>query len=153
MVTNKKNNTISTYLIQSIVICILFYIDKLIKDIDDKFTKSTGNIGYALGDLSQDWQKKLFVKVLAYTDKSGINLSSSVEVLGIALWRDKNIVFNFEKSNSKSNIINMNGNGIFDCKSHGSRSAVKINSSNSFVKFLTLIYMKMISKNQYIKNQ
>ena len=47
---------------------------------------------------------------------------------------DKNIVFNFEKSNSKSNIINMNGNGIFDCKSHGSRSAVKINSSNSFVK-------------------
>lgn len=79
-----------------------FYIDKLIKDIDDKFTKSTGNIGYALGDLSQDWQKKLFVKVLAYTDKSGINLSSSVEVLGISLWRDKNIVFKLSDQQAKN---------------------------------------------------
>lgn len=79
-----------------------FYIDKLTKDIDDKFTKSTKNIGYALGDLSQDWQKNLFVKVLAYTDKTGINLSLSVEILGIALWRDKNIVFKLSDQQAKN---------------------------------------------------
>ncbi|MEG0409083.1 MAG: hypothetical protein RR623_09440, partial [Bacilli bacterium] len=82
-----------------------FYVNKLTKDVDKNLTNSIKNIGYALGDLCQDWQKELFVKVLAYTDKSGINLSSSVEILGISLWRDKNIIFKLSDQQAK-NILN-----------------------------------------------
>ena len=78
-----------------------FYVDKLLKDINEQFAKSANNIGYALGDLSTEWQQNLFDKILDYITKKGQNLSISLEVLGIAFWRYEHLVFKLSDEQAK----------------------------------------------------
>lgn len=47
---------------------------------------------YALGNVSQAWQKKLLDQILEPVDDSGETRSATIEILSVAMWRDKTVI-------------------------------------------------------------
>ncbi|MEZ9368447.1 DUF2357 domain-containing protein [Shewanella sp. 10N.286.51.B2] len=47
---------------------------------------------YALGNVSQAWQQQLLEKMLEPVDDSGDTRSATLEILSVAMWRDKTVI-------------------------------------------------------------
>ena len=47
---------------------------------------------YALGDVSQSWQQQLLKQVLEPVDDTGATRAATLEILSVAMWRDKTVI-------------------------------------------------------------
>lgn len=47
---------------------------------------------YALGDVSQPWQKQLLLQILEPIDDSGGTRAATLEILSVAMWRDPSVI-------------------------------------------------------------
>ena len=47
---------------------------------------------YALGDVSQPWQQQLLLQILEPIDDSGGTRAVTLEILSVAMWRDKAVI-------------------------------------------------------------
>lgn len=47
---------------------------------------------YALGDVSQPWQQQLLIQILEPVDDSGGTRAVTLEIISVAMWRDKSVI-------------------------------------------------------------
>ncbi|WP_189484098.1 DUF2357 domain-containing protein [Alishewanella tabrizica] len=47
---------------------------------------------YALGDVSQPWQQQLLTQILEPVDDSGGTRAATLEIISVAMWRDKTVI-------------------------------------------------------------
>lgn len=47
---------------------------------------------YALGDVSQPWQKQILLQILEPADDTGGTRAATLEILSVAMWRDKAVI-------------------------------------------------------------
>ena len=47
---------------------------------------------YALGGVSQSWQQQLLKQVLEHVDDTGATRAATLEILSVAMWRDKTVI-------------------------------------------------------------
>lgn len=69
-------------------------VDNLLQMATEKYLlrKESNWFKYALGDVSQSWQKQLLLQILEPVDDTGGTRAATLEILSVAMWRDKAII-------------------------------------------------------------
>lgn len=69
-------------------------VEILLKSVLDKVQlRSNSNLlKYVLGDVSKPWQKQLLLQILEPIDDSGGTRAVTLEILSVAMWRDKSLI-------------------------------------------------------------
>ena len=69
-------------------------VDNLLEMATDKYLlrKESNWFKYALGDVSQTWQQKLLLQILAPVDDTGGTRAITLEILSVAMWRDQSMI-------------------------------------------------------------
>ncbi|HKM15633.1 MAG TPA: DUF2357 domain-containing protein [Marinospirillum sp.] len=67
--------------------------DNLLEMATDKNLRDESNwFKYALGDVSQPWQQQLLTQILEPVDDSGGTRAATLEIISVAMWRDKTVI-------------------------------------------------------------
>nr|WP_286594528.1 DUF2357 domain-containing protein [Thiopseudomonas alkaliphila] len=69
-------------------------VDNLLEMATDKYLlrQESNWFKYALGDVSQPWQQQLLLQILEPIDDSGGTRAVTLEILSVAMWRDKAVI-------------------------------------------------------------
>lgn len=73
-------------------------VDDLLQASTDKqlLRREDTRFKYALGDVSQPWQKQLLLQILEPVDDSGGTRAVTLEIISVAMWRDKSVIHQLE---------------------------------------------------------
>ncbi|MBE0470347.1 MAG: DUF2357 domain-containing protein [Methyloprofundus sp.] len=68
--------------------------DNLLEMATDKYLlrRESNWFKYALGDVSQPWQQQLLTHILEPVDDSGGTRAATLEIISVAMWRDKTVI-------------------------------------------------------------
>lgn len=68
--------------------------DNLLEMATDKYLlrRESNWFKYALGDVSQPWQQQLLTQILEPVDDSGGTRAATLEIISVAMWRDKTVI-------------------------------------------------------------
>lgn len=69
-------------------------VDNLLEMATDKYLlrRESNWFKYALGDVSQPWQQQLLTQILEPVDDSGGTRAVTLEIISVAMWRDKAVI-------------------------------------------------------------
>lgn len=69
-------------------------VDNLLEMATDKYLlrHESNWFKYALGDVSQPWQQQLLTQILEPVDDSGGTRAATLEIISVAMWRDKTVI-------------------------------------------------------------
>lgn len=69
-------------------------VDNLLKIATDKYLlrRESNWFKYAFGDVSQPWQQQLLTRILEPVDDSGGTRAATLEIISVAMWRDKTVI-------------------------------------------------------------
>ena len=69
-------------------------VDNLLQMATEKYLlrKESNWFKYALGDVSQKWQQQLLLQILEPVDDTGGTRAATLEILSVAIWRDKTVI-------------------------------------------------------------
>lgn len=113
-VLNGRDKTLEKELIQFLSYCHKLMPQSVITRLQDgvenknQFRYESSLFKYALGDVSQSWQKELLSKILNPVDDSGGTRAVSFEILSVAMWRVESAVhqLSFEQLYSLTERLN-----------------------------------------------
>jgi len=69
-------------------------VDNLLQMATEKYLlrKESNWFKYALGDVRQKWQQQLLLRILEPVDDTGGTRAATLEILSVAIWRDKTVI-------------------------------------------------------------